>query len=76
MVIASSDITAFVGALLWPLFRVSGLLMTAPVFAARTVPVRIRLGLSVAITILILPFIPPVPEVDVFSLAAVSIIRL
>ncbi len=70
MVISSSEITAFVGTLLWPLFRVAGLLMTAPVFSARTVPVKIRLGLSVAITIMILPIIPPVPNVDIFSPSA------
>lgn len=74
MVISNSELTAFVGSLLWPLFRVAGLLMTAPVFAARTVPVRIRLGLSVAITILIVPSIPAVPSVDVFSLASLAII--
>ncbi len=67
MVISSSELTAFVGTLLWPLFRVAGLLMTAPVFSARTVPVKIRLGLSVAITFMILPIIPPVPSVEIFS---------
>lgn len=41
--------------------------MTAPVFSARTVPVKIRLGLSVAITVMILPIIPPVPNIDIFS---------
>ena len=70
MVISSSELSAFVGTLLWPLFRVAGLLMTAPVFSARTVPVKIRLGLSVAITFMILPIIPPVPQVEIFSPAS------
>ncbi len=70
MVISNSELTAFVGTLLWPLFRVAGLLMTAPVFSARTVPVKIRLGLSVAITFMIMPIIPPVPDVEIFSPAS------
>ncbi|MGD8784137.1 MAG: flagellar biosynthetic protein FliR [Thioalkalispiraceae bacterium] len=67
MVLTSSEIAAYVGTLLWPFFRVTGMVMTAPVFAARTVPVRIRLGLSVAITAMILPILPAVPTVELFS---------
>mgnify|MGYP000225817764 CR=1 FL=1 len=74
MVISNSEITAFVGSMLWPLFRVAGLLMTAPVFSARTVPVKIRLGLSVAITFMILPIIPPAPQVEIFSAASLLIV--
>ncbi len=70
MVFTSSEITAYVGTLLWPLFRVAGLVMTAPIFAARTVPVRVRLGLSVAITVMILPIMPPAPQVELFSASA------
>jgi len=70
MVFTSSEITAYIGTLLWPLFRVAGLVMTAPIFAARTVPVRVRLGLSVAITVMILPIMPPAPQVELFSASA------
>jgi len=70
MVFTTSEITAYVGTLLWPLFRVAGLIMTAPVFAAKTVPVRIRLGLSIAITVMILPIMPPAPTVELFSPSA------
>lgn len=74
MVLTSSEITAYVGALLWPLFRVAGLIMSAPVFAAKTVPVRVRLGLSVAITVMVLPIMPAVPRVELFSPAAFFLI--
>jgi flagellar biosynthetic protein FliR len=74
MVFTSSEITTYVGSLLWPLFRVAGMIMTAPVFAARTVPVRVRLGLSVAITVMILPLMPAVPSVELFSPAAFFLI--
>ena len=70
MVFTTSEITAYVGTLLWPLFRVAGLIMTAPVFAAKTVPVRVRLGLSIAITVMILPIMPAAPSVELFSPSA------
>jgi flagellar biosynthetic protein FliR len=50
------------------------MVMTAPVFAAKTVPVRVRLGLSVAITVMILPLMPPAPSVELFSPAAFFLI--
>ena len=59
---------------MWPLFRVGALVMTAPVISARSVPVRIRLGLSVAITIVLMPTISNIPVVDAFSGTAVVII--
>lgn len=74
MVITGAQLTVFVGGLLWPLFRVAAMVMTAPVFGAKTVPVRVRVGLSLAITMAILPILPTPPAVDVFSPAAVAII--
>lgn len=76
MVIKSAELMQYIGVFLWPLFRIAGLLMTAPIFGAKTVPVRIRLGLSVAVTVLVLPLLPKGPEVDVFSPASVMIVAM
>ena len=43
----------------WPFFRISGLVMVAPVFGARLVPMRVRLALSLALTMAIAPGLPP-----------------
>ena len=68
MVISGSELTAIVGSFLWPLFRISAVVMTAPVFGAKTVPSRVKLMVSLALTIVIVPMLPNMPEVDVFSL--------
>ncbi len=52
---------------LWPFFRIGGLLMTAPVIGTRSVPVRVRLILAIAITIVIFPVIPEIPDVAPLS---------
>jgi flagellar biosynthetic protein FliR len=74
MVITSAQLTAFVGSLLWPLFRVSALILSAPVFGARTMPRRVRIGLSVLVTLAMLPVLPTPPAVDVFSATSLLII--
>jgi flagellar biosynthesis protein FliR len=43
---------------LWPFFRIAGVLMVAPVFGARLVPMRIRLALAVAATFVMSPLLP------------------
>ena len=43
-------------------FRIAGLMVVAPVLAARTVPAPIRAAITLLLTALLLPTIPPVPE--------------
>ena len=62
-----AEITAWVGSFLWPLFRVAGVVMAAPVFGARTIPRRIRLVFAVLLTLMIAPALPAVPVVDIFN---------
>jgi flagellar biosynthetic protein FliR len=53
----------------WPLFRIAGVVMVAPVFGARLVPQRVRLAMSVAATYALAPLVPAVPP---FSLSLAS----
>ncbi len=64
---SSAEITAIIGAWLWPLFRIGAMVMAAPVFGARSVPMRAKLVITVALTLVIAPLLPPVPAIDVFS---------
>jgi flagellar biosynthetic protein FliR len=50
------------GVHLMPFFRIAGVLMVAPVVGARLVPVRVRIALAVAATIVLSPLVPvPAP---------------
>jgi len=73
MLITGAELTAIVGSFLWPLFRVSAVVMTAPIFGAKTVPSKVKLMISLAITAIIVPLLPPMPLVDVFSLQGLYI---
>lgn len=68
MVITGSELTAIVGSFVWPLFRVSAMVMTAPIFGAKSVPARVKLIVSLALTSVVVPLLPAMPQVDVFSL--------
>lgn len=63
----TAEITAFVGAWIWPFIRVSAMMLVAPVFSAKTVPVKVRIAAAAAISIVIVPVLPPLPLVDFIS---------
>ena len=47
--------------------RISAMFVSVPLFSIRAVPARVRLILSVAITLVIMPLLPPLPAVEMFS---------
>jgi len=53
----------------WPFFRITGLVMVAPVFGTRLVPVRVKLALSLALTAALAPVIDA-PQAAGWSLAS------
>ena len=57
----------------WPLGRVAGLVMTAPIFTATAVPMRIRAALVVLLTVILLPLAPRDASVQPLSLAGMSV---
>ena len=55
---------------IWPFFRIAGVLMVAPVFGARLVPIRVRVALAVAVTVVLAPVLPAAARVFEPSLAS------
>jgi len=66
---AEAEILGWVKLFIWPLMRISAMFVALPVFSIRAVPARVRLILSVAITFVIMPLLPPLPGTDMFSYA-------
>jgi len=62
-----AQILTQVALFIWPLMRISAMFVSVPLFSIRAVPARVRLILSVAITLVIMPLLPPLPAVEMFS---------
>lgn len=75
MVITGAEVTALVGSYMWPIFRIAGLVMTAPLLGSKPVPVRIRLGVTLALAFVVVPVIThSAPAVDALSPQGVLIV--
>jgi flagellar biosynthesis protein FliR len=56
-----------VASFIWPLMRISAMFVTVPLFSLRGVPARVRLILSVVLTLVVMPLLPDYAMVEMFS---------
>jgi flagellar biosynthetic protein FliR len=60
--------TAFVGSLMWPMMRIGAMLLAMPVIGTRLVPTRIKIIMTMVLSVLVLPLLPELPRVEALSL--------
>ena len=70
--LTNEQIGAWVGSFMLPLFRITALLMFMPIIGTQLVSARVRLYLALAICVLIMPTLPPVPAIDAINLQAMD----
>jgi flagellar biosynthetic protein FliR len=71
--VTTAQMYAWLGAFLWPLFRILGLVATEPILGNSAVPRRVKLGFAVLLTLIISPTLPPIPTVEPFSAAGILV---
>ncbi|WP_110947922.1 flagellar biosynthetic protein FliR [Pseudomonas bohemica] len=74
LALTDTQISTWVAAFMLPLFRIATVLMTMPIFGTTLVPKRVRLYLALAITVVVAPSLPPMPEVHALDLSALLLI--
>lgn len=62
-----TELLSWLSTLLWPFMRISAMFVAAPIFSARSIPVRIRVLFAFFIAFVLLPVIPKPPVVDLIS---------
>ncbi|MFZ2403771.1 MAG: flagellar biosynthetic protein FliR [Methylobacter sp.] len=67
MNVTEEQILGQVALFIWPLMRISAMFVSVPLFSIKSVPARVRLVLAVAITLVVMPLLPPLPAVEMFS---------
>jgi len=73
LTLTAEQINSWVALVMWPMFRIAGLLSILPVLGGGEVPVRVRAGLAFILTLVIVPSVGPMPEVDPLSMDGVLI---
>ena len=63
LTISSAQLDAWLAAFVFPLARLLGLMASAPVFSNAGMPRRVRLLAGLAVTMAIVPALPPMPAI-------------
>lgn len=71
LLIDASDVTQWVGRLWWPSLRIGGFVVAAPIAGETTIPGRVKIVMTLALTVLIAPLAPVPPGLSIFSAAGV-----
>lgn len=71
--VTDAQLDAWLAAFLFPLGRIFGLIVTAPVFNNAALPVRVKLVLGLAITVAVAPALSAFPQVAPASWAGLAI---
>lgn len=72
--ISDAQIWQFVGQYVWPMIRLGAFFLAVPVIGARTVPMRVRIGLMLMTTFILVPILPSPPPIELVSLQGVMVI--
>lgn len=75
MLTFSSDLlqTWIIG-LLWPLTRILAVISVAPILNHTAIPNRVKLGLGIMLTMIIMPTLPSLPQFEIFSLKGLLVL--
>jgi flagellar biosynthesis protein FliR len=72
--LSSAELNIWIASFLWPLTRILGLLMVAPMFGNPSVPATVKIGLGAMLALVIAPAIPPLPAMDPMSFEGLLIL--
>jgi flagellar biosynthetic protein FliR len=59
--------------LTFPLMRISAMFVSMPVFSVRAVPAQVRVILTGIIAVIVIPLLPPLPQVEMMSYKGIMI---
>ncbi|PHM61078.1 flagellar biosynthetic protein FliR [Xenorhabdus ishibashii] len=69
----SETLSRLVSDFFWPLVRLLALFSTAPIFSEKQIPIKVKMGLALAITALLVPTLPS-PQIPIFSVAGIWVL--
>ena len=75
VVVSLPELVGWIDHVLWPFLRISAMFSIAPLFGSRTIPIRMRVGAALVITLAIAPSLPAPPTLELLSapwLAAIA----
>lgn len=71
---SGSELVAMVGQYMWVFARIGGMVAVAPIFGTRTVPARVKIILTLIISLAVVPMLGEGPGIDPLSFAGLLVL--
>jgi flagellar biosynthetic protein FliR len=71
IMIDAADVSRWVARLWWPVLRIGGFVLTAPIASEATIPAPVKIALSIALAVILSPLAPVPAGLSIFSGAGV-----
>lgn len=62
--VTSAQLSAWLGAFIWPFFRILALVSSAPILGNPSIPIRVKIGLAVILTLVLAPILGGMPAIE------------
>ena len=72
--LSSAQINFWLATAIFPFARVFGMLLVDPALGHRAIPMRVKVALALALTVVLTPMVGPLPEVDPASAAGLLVL--
>lgn len=72
--ISSSQLQIIIANLFWPLCRILAFLLASPLLGHSSIPLHVKIGFAVFLSILVAPTLPTLPEITIFSWAGFGLL--
>src|SRR5690554_4218975 len=74
LLIDEAELTRWITNVMWPFARIGAVLLAAPMFGARTVPVRVRVILALLLALIVAPLLPAAAPIEPVSLQGALVV--
>lgn len=64
LTVSSVQLNAWLALFFWPFCRIAALLAASPLFGARGIPANVKVVIAFAVTVIVAPLLPPMPDVS------------
>jgi flagellar biosynthesis protein FliR len=73
MNITEQQLLGMLSSFIWPFFRIGSMFISMPVLSVRAMPVRVRVVAALVISFVVIPVLPKMPEIALFSYQGVMV---
>lgn len=72
--VTSTQLELWLTQFMWPFFRITAFIVACPLFGHNAIPTKVKIGLGFCLSVIVMPLLPEMPVIPLFSVLSIGII--